>query len=67
MCLEVWNPGQDAQYLTYVVFVVIFFIALRGTIFLKRLRIDDIWKYSLIIVGTLVLLNRALFHGTWFG
>ncbi|MDG6907069.1 MAG: DUF2029 domain-containing protein [Nitrososphaerota archaeon] len=55
------NPGQAAQYLDYVIFICIFAFALKKTVLSKDSGTADLWKYSFVVIGALLLLNRALF------
>ena len=55
------NPGRLAQYLDYAVFLSIFIFALRKTVLSRDSKVEDLWKYSFVVVGALLLLNRALF------
>jgi hypothetical protein len=54
------NPGQLAQYATYTVFLLVFLLVIRLAL-LHDASNDDLWKYSFILTGALVILNRALF------
>ncbi len=54
------NPGQVAQYLTYLIFLSVLGAVLRKTLFTDMKPID-LWNYSFIVVGALLLLNRALY------